>query len=102
YEAYTSVPSSKFTFIPFNGALGNAAGNPGIYHFNEDVGSGYVQMKYNIKKTWEFLGGVRIEHTHQNYVSSLPVSIAGKSADIKYFDYLPGLQGKYSFDNKQA
>ena len=102
YEAYTSVPASKFTFIPFNGALGNAAGNPGIYHFNEDVGSGYVQMKYNIKKTWEFLGGVRIEHTHQNYVSSLPVSIAGKSADIKYFDYLPGLQGKYSFDNKQA
>ncbi|MDQ2721001.1 MAG: carboxypeptidase-like regulatory domain-containing protein [Bacteroidota bacterium] len=102
YQQYTSIPSSKFTFIPFNAALGNAAGNPGIYHFNENVGAAYALVKYNIEKTWEFLGGVRMESTHQDYVSSLPVSIAGKSANIKYIDLLPSIQAKYSFDNKKA
>ncbi len=43
-----------------------------------------------------------MESTHQDYVSSLPVSIAGKSADIKYIDLLPSIQAKYSFDNKKA
>ena len=101
-QQFVSIPASKFTFIPFNAALGNAAGNPGIYHFNEDVGAAYGQVKYDISKRLEVLGGIRMESTHQNYVSSLPVTVDGKSADIKYIDFLPGIQAKYSFNERRA
>jgi len=101
-QQYISVPASKFTFIPFNAALGNAAGNPGIYNFKEDVAAAYGQVKYNFSKSFEILGGVRMESTHQNYESSLPVTVDGKSADIKYVDFLPSIQAKYSFDERKA
>lgn len=101
-ELYVSIPVSKFTFIPYNAALGNAAGNPGIYHFIEDVGAAYGQVKYNISNRFEILGGARMESTHQNYVSSLPVTVDGKSADIKYIDFLPSVQAKYSIDERKA
>ncbi|MDO6432854.1 carboxypeptidase-like regulatory domain-containing protein [Flavitalea sp. BT771] len=101
-EQYISIPASKFTFVPANGALGNAAGNPGIYNFKEDVGAAYGQVKYNVSPALELLGGLRMESTHQQYISSLPVSVDGKSADIKYIDLLPSLQAKYSFDERKA
>ncbi|HEY5371258.1 MAG TPA: TonB-dependent receptor [Hanamia sp.] len=101
-QQYISVSDSKFTFIPSNAALGNAAGNPGVYNFKEDVGAGYGQVKYVFNKRFDILTGVRIETTHQYYVSSLPVTVDGKSADIKYIDILPSIQAKYSFDEKKA
>lgn len=102
YQQFISIPDSKFTFIPSNAALGNAAGNPGIYNFKEDVSAAYGQLKYSIGKSTEVLGGVRMESTHQHYVSSLPVTVDGKSADIKYIDFLPGIQAKYSIDARKA
>ena len=102
YQQFISIPASKFTFIPYNAALGNAAGNPGIYHFNENIWAAYGQLKYNIGTKWEFLGGLRTENTHQDYLSSLSSAIAGKSANINYIDFLPSLQGKYSFDDRKA
>ena len=35
-------------------------------------------------------------------MSSLPVTVEGKSADIKYFDLLPSIQAKYAINNKRA
>lgn len=102
YQIYSTVQNAKFTFIPTNGALGNAAGNPGIYTFKEDVGAGYGQVKIIVNKKWDILTGVRVETTHQNYISSLPVTVAGKFADITYIDFLPSLQGKYAISSKKA
>ena len=102
YQQYISIPASKFTFIPSNAALGNAAGNPGIYHFNEDVGGAYGMIKYSIQNTWQIIAGVRVETTHQNYVSSLPVTVEGKTADISYIDPLPSIEVKYSFNPVSA
>ena len=101
-QQYISIPASRFAFVPSNGALGNAAGNPGIYNFKEEVGAAYAQVKYSISTYLEILGGVRMENTHQNYESSLPVTVDGKSADISYTDFLPSVQAKYSFDKKKA
>jgi TonB-dependent receptor len=101
-QQYISVPASKFIFIPSNAALGNAAGNPGIYHFNEDVGGIYGMIKYLISNKWQIIGGVRVESTHQDYVSSLPVTVEGKTADIKYIDPLPSAEVKYSFSASNA
>ncbi len=101
YQKFVSIPDSKFTFIPSNAALGNAAENPGIYHAYENVWAVYGQLKYNITDRLEALGGLRVEETHQNYLSSLNPALPGKSADLKYMDFLPSLQGKYSFTNKK-
>lgn len=97
YQKYISIPDSKFTFIPYNAALGNAAENPGIYHAYENVWAAYGQLKYEISSRFEVLGGVRVENTHQSYVSSLNAALPGKSADINFIDFLPSVQGKYSF-----
>lgn len=102
YEQFVSIPDSKFAFIPANAALGNASENAGIYHFNENVGAGYGQFRYAFSKKWEAVGGLRVEHTAQDYTSSLNASVEGKSANINYIDYLPSLQVKYSFDEKKA
>ena len=101
YQKFVSIPDSKFTFIPSNAALGNAAENPGIYHAYENVWAGYAQLKYNFTDRLEALGGLRLEDTHQNYLSSLNPALPGKSADIKYLDFLPSLQGKYSFTKRR-
>ncbi len=101
YQKFVSIPASKFTFVPANGALGNAAENPGIYHAYENVWAGYGQLKYFISRRFEALGGLRVEGTHQNYVSSLNPALPGKSADIKYINFLPGIQGKYSFTKRK-
>jgi len=101
-QQYISIPASKFVFIPSNAALGNAAGNPGIYHFNEDVGGIYGMFKYMIREKWQIIAGVRVESTHQDYVSSLPVTVEGKTADIKYVDPLPSVEVKYSFSASNA
>ena len=101
YQKYISIPDSKFTFIPYNAALGNASQNPGIYHAYENVWAVYGQLKYYVTDRLEALGGLRVEDTHQNYVSSLNAALAGKSADIKYMDFLPGIQGKYSFTKRK-
>jgi len=102
YQKFVSIPASKFTFVPANAALGNATENPGIYHAYENVGGGYVQLKYNASARLEVLAGMRIETTHQNYVSSLNAALSGKSADIRFIDFLPSLQGKYSFSQRNA
>ncbi len=102
YQQFVSIPASRFTFIPSNAALGNAAQNPGIYHAYENVTAGYVQGKYQVSPSLELLGGLRVENTHQNYLSSLNPALPGKSADIHYLDVLPSLQGKYSFTDRRA
>jgi TonB-dependent receptor len=101
YQKYISIADSKFTFIPSNAALGNASQNPGIYHAYENVWAVYGQAKYYFSDRLEALAGLRVEDTHQNYVSSLNAALPGKSADIRYMDFLPSVQGKYSFSKRK-
>lgn len=101
YQKFISIPNSKFTFIPSNAALGNASQNPGIYHAYENVWAVYGQLKYQLSERLEALGGLRVEDTHQNYVSSLNAALPGKTADIRYMDFLPSVQGKFSFSKRR-
>jgi TonB-dependent receptor len=102
YQKYISIPASKFAFIPASDAYGTAFSNAGVYNFTENVQAGYVQAKYFINDRFDILFGVRAENTSQAYDSSLPVTIAGKSASISYIDILPSLNAKYSLSNNQA
>jgi TonB-dependent receptor len=104
YQKYISIPASKFFFGGGNGSepLGNAASNAGIYTFTENVEAAYSQAKYFISDRFDILLGLRVENTSQSYNSSLPVTIAGKTADITYTDYLPSINTKYSLSKTQA
>ncbi len=96
YETYTSIPAAQFQFQPASDALGNAASNGGVYTFTENVQAGYGQAKYFVGEHFDVLFGLRVENTSQVYHSSLPVTIAGKSASISYLDFLPSINAKYA------
>ncbi|MGZ3832332.1 MAG: TonB-dependent receptor domain-containing protein [Mucilaginibacter sp.] len=104
YQKYTSIPAAKFGFFGGGGSdpLGNAASNAGVYTFNENVQAAYVQTKYFISDRLDVLFGVRVENTAQSYDSSLPVTIAGKTASISYTDFLPSFNAKYALTKNQA
>jgi len=101
-QKYISIPASQFKFIPHTDALGTAFSNAGVYTFNENVQGVYGEAKYFIKDNFDVLIGLRVENTSQTYNSSLPATIAGKSATISYLDFLPSLNAKYSLNNNQA
>ncbi len=101
-QLYVSIPVSQFKFIPHTDALGTAFSNAGVYTFNENVQGVYGQVKYFVKDGFDILFGLRVENTSQTYNSSLPATIAGKSASITYMDFLPSLNAKYSLSNNQA
>ncbi len=70
------------------------------YNFTENVAAGYGQFKFTVGKL-QTLGGVRYEHTNQNWVSALPSTQVGKTGSIKYFDLLPSLNFKYMLTDNQ-
>jgi TonB-dependent receptor len=102
-ELYTSVPEAAFSFDlkPAN-ALGSSASDPGVYTFTENIQSGYGMVKYFASDRLDFLFGVRIENTYQNYYSNLPVNLPGKTATITYIDYLPSINIRYALTDNQA
>ncbi len=100
-ERFVSIPNSKFIFLPDNLALGNLQ-NAGIYTFKENVQGLYGQIKYFINDDFDILLGLRAENTSQDFTTSVPVTVAGKYGSISYTDYLPSINGKYSFKNNGA
>ena len=101
-QLYKSIPESAFYFDRYTRAFGTAAENPGIYTFNENITAGYGQLNYTITKKLDVVGGLRVEKTDQNYESSLPVTIAGKSGAFSFLDYLPSVQVKDNVSSTTA
>jgi len=81
----------------------NQQGTPGDalnYDFTENVGAAYLQFKFTLGKL-QTLGGVRYEHTSQNWLDAEPVTLDGKTGSIKYYDFLPTLDFKYMLSDKE-
>ncbi len=101
YQEYVSIPASQFQLSGTGSdPLGNAASNPGVYTFNENVWAAYGEFKYFIGQRFDIIFGLRYENTEQSYVSSLPVYLPGKTADIPYDDFLPSINAKYALSAK--
>jgi hypothetical protein len=96
---YTNINNAAFIFNPTSSGVPSVSGNN--YTFNEKITAGYVQGKWQLSKTLEVLGGVRIENTNQHYQTQLTKDVDAQSGDIKYTDYLPSLQLKYSIGDFQ-
>lgn len=85
-------------------AVGNPAGDDGNalnYNFTEKITAGYAMFNFTAGKL-SAIGGVRYENTNQSWISQVdPTVSAGKTGSITYFDVLPSLNLKYSFDKTQ-
>ncbi len=104
YDSYTlGLPLTNSTQT-YNGNIDNnsfivstlqgTSSDPLNYSFTENVGAGFGQFKFTVGKL-DVLGGVRYEHTGDNYLDALPATQAGKTGSIKYYDILPSLNLKY-------
>jgi outer membrane receptor protein involved in Fe transport len=97
-EVYTNINDAVFVF-PTGGGIPSVSGNN--YTFNEKTTAAYIQDKWQITKKLEALGGVRVEHTRQHYVTELSKDQDAVLGTIKYTDILPSLQFKYAINGKQ-
>jgi outer membrane receptor protein involved in Fe transport len=98
FQTYTNINNAVFTFTGSNPTPGLNGNN---YTFHEQVTAGYVQGKWELTDQLEALGGLRIEHTHQNYDIAVDSSVPARSGTIYYTDLLPSGQLKYAIGSKQ-
>jgi outer membrane receptor protein involved in Fe transport len=70
------------------------------YTATEKIAAGYGQVRL-VRGDWEVLGGLRFEHTNQQYVTSLPTSEAAYKGRQLYPDYLPSLHLRYALSPRQ-
>jgi outer membrane receptor protein involved in Fe transport len=79
-----------------------AVSNSNTYTAHEYIGAGYVMAGWRGKRS-DWLAGVRMEHTSQQFVSDVdPTTTYGKEGSIRYVDYLPSIQWKYRLTDKQS
>ncbi|RBL89492.1 TonB-dependent receptor [Chitinophaga flava] len=98
-QLFTTIDAAKFTFI---GSNATAQLNGNNYTFSEDVSAAYLQGKWQLTHQLEALGGVRLEHTKQQYNTQLPATADYKDGTISYTDLLPSLQLKYQLFRNQT
>ena len=86
----------------FNWSVFNTTGspaNPNTYRATENIGAAFGMLKLTFKRL-EGLAGVRMETTEQSFETDVPKTIAGKTGNISYADYLPSLHLKYVLNKK--
>jgi len=80
--------------------LGNV-NNPNTYTATELINAYYLAADMQTGRL-EFVGGIRLEQTDQNFISLIDPSVGfGKTVNISYKDWLPDLHWKYDIDDKQ-
>ncbi len=97
-EVYTTIDAAIFVF-PTGGGIPSVSGNN--YTFNERTSAAYLQGKWQLTNKLEALGGVRVEHTYQDYVTQLSKDQNAILGNIKYTDVLPSIQFKYALTKNQ-
>ena len=110
YDEYDLRPGANNTAQTFNGDIDNntfdvfdtqgTGSNALNYDFTEKVGAAYGQFKFTAGKLLA-IGGLRYEHTDQSWATGAPVSVAGTTGSINYYDLLPSLNLKYNLTSKQ-
>jgi outer membrane receptor protein involved in Fe transport len=98
-QLFTDINSAQFTFKAGND---QPALNGLNYTFTENIYAGYVQGKWKLLDRLELLGGLRVEHTWQNYNTQLTPDVPGRSGTIWYTDWLPSGQVKFDLSALQS
>ena len=103
-ELYTTIPAAQFSFSGANAynAYGSSSTDPGVYTFLVNIHAEYAMVQYFVSDRFDFIAGLRTEHTLESYVSNLPDKYPGQTASITYSDYLPSINAKYQLTDNQA
>ena len=103
-EAWVSFNQTDYQFKTSSNNTGTASTalkGSNTYTARENVAAGYVQLNFDFLKSFNFLGGVRIEHTSQDYVTQMSDIADGKNGSVRYTDLLPSAILKYNIDKQQ-
>jgi outer membrane receptor protein involved in Fe transport len=101
-QYWTDFNSAQYQFSPAsNGAGDVTTTNPNTYTSFENVTAGYAQAKFNAGSNLLVVGGLRVEHTEQDFTTIMPKSFAGRYGNLNYTDALPSLNLKYALDDRQ-
>jgi len=99
-QVFANIFDAQYGFAGvYTGGSGEI--NANTYATYEDIGSGYIQGKVLLTTKLEALGGLRVEHTYDNYQTVQPLVSDGRSGRIHYNDLLPSLQFKYALTDQQ-
>ncbi len=77
-----------------------AVANPLTYDAGEKTTASYGMFNYENDK-WQMIGGIRMEHTNQNYKLLFPAGEKRPEGSQIYTEWLPSLTMKYHLDEKQ-
>jgi TonB-dependent receptor len=87
-------------WIVFNSA-GTNVYNPNNYHATETISAEYGMIRLK-GPGWEAGGGLRIEHTQDNWNVKVHSTTAPNSGQQNYTDFLPSVFAKIQLTDKQA
>jgi hypothetical protein len=81
----------------FNNGIGSDGNvvNANTYNSHERISAGYIQGKLFLTHKWEIIGGARVEHTYQDWLTPMPLTFPGAYGNKSYLDILPSLNVKY-------
>ncbi len=98
---FTTIYNAQWIFRGSEKVNPSYTNTPNTYTVKEDITAGYIQAKFLLTSKLQMLGGVRVEHTNQDYHTELPVSLDQKYGTISYTDVLPSIHFKYELTKKQ-
>ncbi len=102
-QTFHSVNTAQYGFsLPAYSQGNYTAETPNNYTATENVGAGYLQVKFLLCTKLQILGGARVEHTHYDYTTVMPDNFNGRSGTIFYTDVLPSIHVKYDLTPTQA
>ena len=110
YDTYTldfppytnsSIPLNDTLYTVDSKSITGTPQNANNYSSIENIYAFYGQIKINIGKKWELLGGLRKEYTNDSFNTAIPLTINGKYGDIHYSDLLPSWSIKYALTDNQ-
>ncbi|MBN2616002.1 MAG: carboxypeptidase-like regulatory domain-containing protein [Bacteroidales bacterium] len=99
-QVYTTIDKAVWEFRPVDEGYGSPV-NQNDFHVTEDVMAFYGEAKLMFWRRLSVLGGVRVESTHLNYTTPMPVSFPGREGGQQYIDVLPSIHFKYALTPKQ-
>lgn len=90
----STLSADQWQFNGPNAASGSAT-NPNTYISHERIAAGYLQGKILLSDKFEIIGGVRAEHTYQDYLTVMPLTFPARTGTKSYLDILPSFNIKY-------
>lgn len=101
-QPFSTIDNAQFGFLNAEDGMGSYnTVSLNDYSATENVNAEYVQAKFNLLQRLQVLGGVRAEHTSDNYNTTAGVTVNGRSGAISYWDVLPDIHLKYALDDRQ-